>query len=185
MGASGSKKVEIMNLKKGQYFSFDAIIATVIMVIAITSLVGYWVSTQNVMDSRANPLYPNALRVAESLLSPGVPENWDGVSFDEVRQIGLTNGFSNELDSQKVDKLKFYAAPASADYAKVGNLLRAEGNYYVVIQQTDNSSGYSYYAAIGNSSYADASEVVVAHRGAVVDDGGVKRPVQITVYIFR
>ncbi len=175
-----------MEGKKGQYFSFDAIIATVIMVIAITSLVGYWIGTQNVMDSRANPFYPNALRVAESLLSPGVPENWadSSVELGNVRQIGLTNGFSNELNEHKVETL-LSDASLSSNYSYVGNLLRAQGNYFIEIQETDNSTGFIYYKAIGNSSYASANEVVVAHRGAVVDAGGVMHPVQITVYIFR
>ena len=37
---------------KGQYFSFDAIIATVIMVLAFSSLVAYWYGAQAVDESR-------------------------------------------------------------------------------------------------------------------------------------
>ena len=35
---------------KGQYFSFDAVIATVIMVLAFSSLVAYWYGAQAVVE---------------------------------------------------------------------------------------------------------------------------------------
>jgi len=59
-----------MNMK-GQYFSFDAIIATVIMVLAFSSLVAYWYGAQSVVESRTYSRLADADRIAESLLSPG------------------------------------------------------------------------------------------------------------------
>ena len=61
---------------KGQYFSFDAVVASVIMVIAVTSLVAYWFGVQSVAESRSSDMYADSLRIAESLLSPGSPSNW-------------------------------------------------------------------------------------------------------------
>ena len=62
--------------KKGQYFSFDAIIATVIVVIAMTSLLTYWFSVQSVVDAKSNYMQSAAMNMADTLMSPGIPENW-------------------------------------------------------------------------------------------------------------
>lgn len=174
---------------KGQYFSFDAIVATVIVIIAVSSLLGYWFSAQSIIESRANPMYADALRVAETLMSPGVPADWQNGDPNDIRQLGLTTGRGNELRETKIARLKAFADPYG-DYAKMGRLLGTGGfNYYITVNQSDvQSEGYG--EEIGNSSYAAAGnvEVVVAHRGGTIVDPlePTKRiPVKITVYLYR
>ena len=60
---------------KGQYFSFDAIIATVIFVIALVSLLSYWNATRNSFELQANELVQEAFRISNVLLSAGYPAN--------------------------------------------------------------------------------------------------------------
>jgi hypothetical protein len=169
---------------KGQYFSFDAVVATVIMVVAITSLAAYWFGVQSVVESRNNPMYADSLRIAESLLSPGSPSNWtlyaSGADFDldAVRQIGIGADFGNQLDSAKIKELRDLSS-APANYTAVGRIMRATGDYYIKVEQTDNLAGDKYY--IGIAPPLNATEVVIANRGAVLKD----KPVRLQVYLWR
>ena len=171
---------------KGQYFSFDAIIATVIMVLAITSLVAYWHGAQSVVDSRTGAMYDDSLRIAESFFSPGSPPNWaDQPDFSSVKSIGLADDFSNSLNRSKIQKLNATVGVFSSagtpgqNYTIVGRILRSPAEYYIVIDQTDGNSIGPY--AIGHAYPDNAREVAIAHRGATVD--GV--PVSVTVYLWR
>lgn len=176
---------------KGQYFSFDAVVATVIMVVAITSLAAYWFGVQSVIESHNNPMYADSLRIAESLLSPGSPSNWTlyatgfPADLNMVKQIGLGNDFGNELDRNKIEKLKLLADPSlGGNYLEVGRLFRANGEYYIKIEQTDDSSVPGYY--IGKAPLANATEVVIAHRGGTMEDSHHNlQPMRIAVYLWR
>jgi len=177
-----------MDGKKGQYFSFDAVVATMILVVAFTSLVGYWFGAQSVIEERSNSLYVDTLRVADSLMSPGVPSNWTGIPtpnlLDNIRQPGLTTGFSNELDLQKLlklDSLVNSGMPGSAfdaNYAKLKKLLRTSGECYIVIERTDAAAApYTF----GRFPAANASGVAIAHRGATLSG----HPMRMRVFLWR
>jgi len=172
-----------MNMR-GQYFSFDAIIATVIMVLAFSSLVAYWYGAQAVVESRTYSRLDDANRIAESLLSPGAPSNWNNLSYTyQIRQIGIATSFGNELDMDKVDAL---AANANlGNYAEVGNLLRAGGNYFILIERTNTNASMGeneIIAEIGSHPIpANASNVAVANRGATLNG----RPVRMRVFLWK
>ncbi|MFA5929356.1 MAG: hypothetical protein WC861_00575 [Candidatus Micrarchaeia archaeon] len=172
---------------KGQYFSFDAIIATVIMVLAFSSLVAYWYGAQAVVESRAYSRLADANRVAESLLSPGSPADWAGPSYsiNDVRQAGIATGFGNELNMSKVDKLQEYANLSSGYYEATGNLLRAGGDYFILIEQADDSGGL--LREIGSYPIpANASYVAVATRGVTFRDaGGNSHPARMRVFLWK
>lgn len=163
---------------KGQYFSFDAVIATVIMVLAFSSLVAYWYGAQAVVEERTDSRLADANRVAEALLSPGSPGNWEnGIPLSEVRQIGITKAFGNELDDGKINALMNLAA-SHYDISKT--LLRTGGDYYIVIQQTDDPGGI--VRVIGSPySPAVAKTVAVANRGAVLDG----HPMRVRVFLWK
>ena len=172
-----------MNMK-GQYFSFDAIIATVIMVLAFSSLVAYWYGAQSVMESRTYSRLADADRIAESLMSPGSPSGWANGSYSmgDVRQLGIATGFGNELDARKVAALEYIASP-SQYYQDTGNLLRAGGDYFILIERADlPMSGFAPVAEIGSHPIpASANYVVVANRGATLDG----RPVRVRVFLWK
>ncbi|MFA6489789.1 MAG: hypothetical protein WCT52_03845 [Candidatus Micrarchaeia archaeon] len=176
-----------MKATKGQYFSFDAIIATVIMVLATTTLISYWFGVQSVVDSRNSPLHSDAMRIAESLVTPGVPANWSlsSVGIDGVYQIGLTNGYTNELNMSKIDKLALYANPSGANYGAVGRIMRAPTGYYIRIEHVNCSiATCPSPIEIGNASILYAPEITqtaVAHRGGSLDG----KPVRIRVFLGR
>lgn len=163
---------------KGQYFSFDAIIATVIMVLAFSSLVAYWYGAQSVVESRVYSRLSDAERIAETLLSPGSPSDWEapGHYMDEVRQIGIATGFGNGISPEKFGVFKEMAA---AHYDETGNLLRAGGDYYVLIEQTDDSGGVLEQA--GEPYPAGADYVAVATRGVTYDG----HPCRMRVFLWK
>jgi len=60
-----------MASKKGQYFSFDAIVAAVIFVLAISILSNHWFSLRAQMDEQTLFLQDEAIRLSEIFVSPG------------------------------------------------------------------------------------------------------------------
>lgn len=168
----------MMKAMKGQYFSFDAIIATVIMVLATTTLVSYWFGVQSVVDSRNSPLHSDAMRIAESLVSPGVPENWPSAGIENTYQLGLANGYTNDLNMSKIVKLHDYA---TVDYKAVGRIMRAPADYFILIEQVDCGAACPAAIEIGNASAQDAPQTAVAHRGGALEG----KPVRIRVFLGR
>lgn len=59
-----------MKTFKGQYFSFDAIIASVIFILALVSLLSYWNSARTTLDFQNGDLTNEALRISEIALEP-------------------------------------------------------------------------------------------------------------------
>ncbi|MGV8084730.1 MAG: hypothetical protein ACP5N9_00575 [Candidatus Bilamarchaeum sp.] len=60
---------------KGQYFSFDAIIASVIFVMALVALLSYWHSVKSYLDSQNDEISKEAIRISDALLSPPSPSS--------------------------------------------------------------------------------------------------------------
>lgn len=164
---------------KGQYFSFDAIVAAIIMIAAFTLLFTHWFSLQYAAESRTLDLQSNAMRIADSLLTPGTPANWETYSqLDDVRQIGISQGYSNTLSRPKLLKLAQYYSNLP-HREQVMNLLRSPANCSIHVVQTDNPAGVAYL--LGGSPPASASEVAIVHRGGVLDG----HPVKVTVTLWR
>lgn len=167
---------------KGQYFSFDAIIATVIMVIAFTALISYWYGVQSVVDSRTSNLHMDALRVAESLMSQGYPSDWENKSkytdLGGVRQIGLMSQSSPELSKAKLMVLQEYSLNESMS-GRASRLMRATASYHIFVEAPDGFSTSAY--DIGRPPSGSAKEVAIVHRAATL--GG--RAVKITVTLWR
>jgi len=189
---------------KGQYFSFDAIIATVIVVLAMTSLLTYWFSVQSVVDAKSNYLQSEASNLADTLMSPGIPENWtqpiDAEGHLEVQQIGLTNGYTNDINETKVALLQRMVnnenfQDASDLYNQTKNLTHLGGageEYYIVIEQAKRPFDPDTTLILnqtGCSPTADADEVAIAHRGGTwINDAHPERlpkPVRVLVEVWR
>ena len=196
---------------KGQYFSFDAIIATVIVVISMTTLVAYWFSIQSVVDTRSNTLQSAASAMADTLLSPGIPANWTipvidpntGLKVYPVQQRGLANGFTNDINETKsavlqqlVNNIDYYSA--SSAYNQTKSLFHLGGfgeEYMIVIESTNYNTGTgtgdpnNILNVTGCPYPADASEVAIVHRGGTwihdLDQGRQPKPVRLLVAVWR
>ena len=98
--------------KKGQFFSYDAIIAGALLSIMIALLFIYWSSAHSLVFNQVDDMYRAGISVSDTLLTPGSPENWNS---GNVHQIGITDEFGSlKLNSTKVLDLYNYAA---SDYA--------------------------------------------------------------------
>ncbi len=62
--------------KKGQYFSFDAIVASIIFALAISILSTHWFALRAQIDDHDNYLQQEAYRISDVLLSAGDPPAW-------------------------------------------------------------------------------------------------------------
>lgn len=65
-------------MKKGQYFSFDAIIASVIFILLLVSLLSYWNAIRSNLGVEEIELYEEAIRISDVLyqeLSENPPED--------------------------------------------------------------------------------------------------------------
>lgn len=190
-----------MNGKKGQYFSFDAIIATVILVVAVTTLASYWFSIQSVVDAKSSRLYSEARDAADSLLSPGVPSGWpvavdasDLSTLSLASQLGVANGYTNDINETKVRRLMEVASASAESYAGVKNMLHVGGygeELYILVQQADLPSNFYSIGCdytTGLPSGAAPPEVAITHRGGAMhyDDGDTAPvPVRILVAVWR
>lgn len=58
---------------RGQYFSFDAIVAVVIFVLALVTILSAWNSLRTSLEHQSSPLSLEAMRIGDILLTPGNP----------------------------------------------------------------------------------------------------------------
>jgi hypothetical protein len=93
--------------KKGQFFSYDAIIAGALLSIMIALLFIYWSSAHSLVFNQVDDMYRAGISVSDTLLTPGSPVNWDS---SNVHQLGITDEFGSlKLNSTKVNRLSDYA----------------------------------------------------------------------------
>ena len=78
--------------KKGQYFSFDAIIASVIFIMAIVLLLSYWHSVKVFLDYQTSDVAKETMKVASLLFVPSFPEGADCSGIENL-------GFDLRLNS--------------------------------------------------------------------------------------
>ncbi|MCD6279299.1 hypothetical protein J7J26_00795 [Candidatus Micrarchaeota archaeon] len=90
--------------RKGQYFSFDAIVGLLIFIISVGILITYWYNIQQIIQTQDASTRVVALRISDMLFTQGQPSNWNTLtSIDNVKMIGLmTNG---TIDPLKINKL--------------------------------------------------------------------------------
>jgi hypothetical protein len=82
---------------KGQYFSFDAIVASVIFVLAVVALLSYWHSVRSFLDYQNDPLAKDAIRISNLLFTPSSPASADCASVDRL-------GFAKAWDDRRMDE---------------------------------------------------------------------------------
>jgi hypothetical protein len=92
-----------MKTMKGQYFSFDAIIASIIFVLALTTLLSYWNGTRNTFDLQNNEMQKEASRISNFLFAPGVPANVDCKKQTQI-------GFSLSWQDKRMNKTQVKCA---------------------------------------------------------------------------
>ncbi|MBU0590865.1 hypothetical protein KKF81_00360 [Candidatus Micrarchaeota archaeon] len=70
---------------KGQYFSFDAIIASVIFILALIALLSYWHSIKSFLDFQNDQISMEAIKVSNLMFTPPDPH----LACASVERLGL------------------------------------------------------------------------------------------------
>lgn len=137
---------------KGQYFSFDAIIASVIFVLALVALLSYWQSVKSFLDYQNEGLSKEAVRVSNLLFTPPTP----------TRDCGTMQrlGFAMDWDDKRADA-DVLACSKGRDQAWLKEKLGSP--YNVSIRITDLSDN-TLVATIGGVVPSGASDVVKMRR---------------------
>ncbi len=76
--------------RKGQYFSFDAIVASVIFVLTLVMLLSYWHSVRTYLDYQANDISKDASRISDMLFTPPTGDCTTGIT-----RLGLASSWSD------------------------------------------------------------------------------------------
>ena len=85
---------------KGQYFSFDAIIASLIFLMAIVSLISYWQSLRTSVGYQNSEMVGEAFRISDTLMTQGYPPD---ELCQDMEQAGLALE-SGRISSRKVEE---------------------------------------------------------------------------------
>jgi hypothetical protein len=80
---------------KGQYFSFDAIIASVIFVLALVALLSYWHSMRSFLDYQNDPMTKEAVRISNLFF---IPPTYSGVGTDceDIQSLGFAVNWTDK-----------------------------------------------------------------------------------------
>jgi hypothetical protein len=141
---------------KGQYFSFDAIIASVIFVLALVALLSYWHSVRAFLDYQNDQLTKDAIRVSNVMFTPPSPSN----------DCGTMNrlGFSLAWDDRRVNESVIGCAESQSQ-----SWLREKlGTPFGISLKVTNVANISDETTIGGDVPGTALNVVKIRRLATV-----------------
>ncbi len=99
------KGINLLNVdkRKGQYFSFDAIIGSVIFILALVSMLSYWHSLRTSISSQAQDLASAGTQLSESMFTPGYPA---GAPCEQMEQLGVSMSWTDKrINKTKLDCL--------------------------------------------------------------------------------
>ncbi|MBI2079528.1 hypothetical protein HYT84_02090 [Candidatus Micrarchaeota archaeon] len=159
-----------MKSQKGQYFSFDAIIASVIFILTLVSLVSYWYSVRSTLESQNNEIGKEALRISDQLFLAATTE-------DCAAKTGFALGTNNK-------KLNFQLL---SDCAKTDLKTKFSTPFNIMVKINPKPSAPSCHEVTLGDDPPSSSEIknlVKLRRIAALDCGGgdVLATIDISVY---
>ena len=148
---------------KGQYFSFDAIIASVIFVLALVALLSYWHSVRSFLDFQNDALSKDAIRVSNLLFGPAFPPESDCGDMELL-------GFARTWDDKRIDEPTLVCAEVwASDQQWLRNVTESSNNLSIRVELLTTGDEY----IIGDEAPDGASNIVQIRRLAtVVDEDG-------------
>jgi hypothetical protein len=159
---------------KGQYFSFDAIIAAVIFILALVALLSYWHSIRSYLDYQNDPLSRESVRMSNLLFAPPSPSG----NCSSMGRLGL----SMDFDDRRVNESVLECA-SSQNQAWVRDRLGTPyGISIMVTDLSDNSVSF-----IGGNVPDPAPQNVVKIRrlATVVNSTGGTYPAAFDISMYR
>lgn len=164
--------------KKGQYFSFDAIISSVIFLLTLIMLLSYWHSVRTYLDYQANDLSKEASRLSTLLFTPPT-----GTDCKNLQRLGLVNSWSDKrLNVTLLDCVK--GMDAGALKTKLG----ASYNVSIVIDDTHTTASKKDYVLGTDPDKfpTNLKEVAKFRRiGTLSNKSGEEHIATIDLYVYR
>jgi len=165
--------------RKGQYFSFDAIIASVIFVLTLIMLLSYWYSVRSYLDFQANDLNKEATRLSNLLLLPASGD------CNSLTRLGFANSFSDKRMNLTI--LNCYTSKMSS--SAVSTNLSSAYNVSIVITDQFNGKEYKFGADPSAGSFSKNLKEVSKFRRvgtiANADTDGNNHMATIDLYVYR
>ena len=164
--------------KKGQYFSFDAIVGSVIFVLALLALLSYWHSVRSILDFQASGASKEAVRISNALLSPPDPLKFKDCS--SVKSLGFALDWSDRRLNEEILKCKF----SNSDLRK---FLGTKYNLRIEIRDLKSSVDSPKYVLGLQKIPSDSKEVEPLKRRATVYNQKTREefPALIDLYLYQ
>ena len=148
---------------KGQYFSFDAIIASVIFVLALVALLSYWHSVRSFLDYQSGELSKDAIRISNLLFTPSAfTPSAPSADCESIERLG----FAIAWDDKRADS-SVIACPQGQDQVWLRGRL---GSSYNVSIKITNLADDTVVATLGGPVPDSANDVVKIRRLTTVVD---------------
>ena len=160
---------------KGQYFSFDAIIASVIFLMAVVMLLGYWHSVKLFLDYQSGSVSKEAMRVASALFVPGFPE---GASCDTMVNLGFATSWDERLINETTLLCAEEEAADDEEWLKEKFATPYDVSIHVAYGDDE--------LWIGDDEPSSESEIVKMRRGGtVIREDGTTALAVLDIFVYR
>ncbi|MBI5224034.1 hypothetical protein HY990_06470 [Candidatus Micrarchaeota archaeon] len=162
---------------KGQYFSFDAIMATVIFLLALVGLLSYWYGVKTYLDYQSEDLSKEAVRVSGLLFGPPSPST----ACTSLTRLGLAISWEDQrLDAQNL------ACAHSMDPNRLKVVLSTPFNVAVDVTRLPDPSPRR-ELSMGVAAPSTSKEIVKLRRLATIYNrtSGESYPAIVDISIYR
>ncbi|MFH1785817.1 MAG: hypothetical protein ABH842_05295 [Candidatus Micrarchaeota archaeon] len=164
---------------KGQYFSFDAIIASVIFVLALVALLSYWHSVRSFLDYQNDPMSKEAVRVSNLLFTPPTFTTGLPSICPNMERLGLAFDWTD----RRID-------PDLVDCAESNNgnptwLNEKLSTPYTLTLVMSNVSDASQFISIGTAPTDPLHVVKIRRLGTVLANDGTTYLVNLDLSLYK
>jgi len=124
--------------KKGQFFSYDAIVAGALFAILLTILFVYWSSIRSFIFTQAEDMFRRGVDITDSLLTVGNPVDW---TTNDVNKVGLVDEWGSvRINETKLGYLQAMLDPSSDTYGMLRSKFGAAPyELYITLNSTSSS----------------------------------------------
>lgn len=153
---------------KGQYFSFDAIVASVIFVLALMALLSYWHGVRSYLDYQNSDVQKEAVRISNLLFTPPQASAYL-LDCDNVERMGFSDSWNYGVVNWTLLDLAQDCTDADAQWLR--QRLSSPYNLTMTITYPEAPPWSPRVVEIGSSPADEATEIVKMRRLATVETG--------------
>lgn len=153
----------INKCKKGQYFSFDAIIASIIFIFTFIALVNYWTGVKSTLESKDEEIFKEAARISDGLFTPAY--------------------LQNSYIDKKVNETKLNDLPDDNDTLK--EKLNSYYNIFLNVSIQPGNTNPTFVLSKGGTLPPNAKNIAKVRRIFVLQNGSSETPAVLDLYLYN